>query len=146
MLTRSSYRGDLFREMQRLQSEVNRLFQSAHPAVRESFPPMNVYASQDGIAITAELPGVAEDDLEIGVHRDTVTLSGERKDPEDLQASEERQFHRRERGRGRFSRTLSLPFHVEPDKVEAHFENGVLHLSLQRPESDKPRRIQVRKG
>jgi HSP20 family protein len=146
MLTRSRYGSDPFGEMQRLQSEMNRLFRSALPAAGATFPPMNVYASQDGVAITAELPGVAEEDLEISVHRDTVTLSGERKDPDSIRASEDRQFHRRERRRGRFSRTLSLPFRVEPDNVEASFEDGVLRLSLQRPESDKPRRIPVRKG
>ena len=144
MLTRSTYGNDPTREMRRLQSEMNRLFRSAAPSTAAGFPPMNVYASQDGIAITAELPGVAEDELEISVHRETVTLSGERKDPQDVRGSEEGRFHRRERGRGRFSRTLSLPFHVEPENVEAHLENGVLRLSLQRPESDKPRRIQLK--
>ena len=146
MVTRSMYGGDPFGEMRRLQSEMNRLFQSALPAGGAAFPLMNVYASQDGVAVTAELPGVGEGDLEISVHRDTVTLSGERKDPADFPASDDRQFHRRERGRGRFSRTLSLPFQIEPENVEAHLENGVLRLSLQRPESDKPRRIQVKRG
>jgi HSP20 family protein len=133
--------GDPFRDMRRLQSEVNRLFQSAAGASgAESFPAMNIYASQEGVALTAELPGVAREDLEISVHRDTVTLKGERKEPE---GEEIRGFHRRERGRGRFVRTISLPFQIDPERVGANLENGVLRLSLQRPESDKPKTITV---
>ncbi len=146
MLKRSSYSGDPLREMQRLHSEVNRVFQSALPSGPANFPPMNVYATADGVAITSELPGVAEDELEISVHRDTLTLTGERKDPVDSEESSEKSFHRRERGRGHFSRTLSLPFPVDSESVEANLKDGVLHLSLQRPESDKPKRIQVKRG
>lgn len=145
MLTRFTNGGDRLREMQRLQSEVNRLFHTAFPSRAASFPPMSVYATPDGVAITAELPGVAEDELEINVHRDTVTLTGERKDPVESEGSGEKSFHRRERGRGRFSRTLSLPFPVDSESVEAHLKNGVLRLSLQRPESDKPKRIQLKR-
>jgi HSP20 family protein len=122
---------------------VNRLFQTAVPSAATGFPPINVYASRDGVAITAELPGISEDELDISVHRDTVTLTGERKDPE---GSEGKKYHRRERGGGRFARTLSLPFQVDPEKVDARLENGILRLSLQRPESDKPRRIQLKRG
>ena len=109
------------------------------PAPRAGFPAINVYAHQDGIVITAELPGVQQDDLEITVHRDTVTLRGERQDqPEDAGA-----YHRRERGRGSFVRTFGLPFQVDPDKVDAQLRDGVLTLALHRPEHDKPKRIRV---
>ena len=141
MLTpRSLYGGDPLREMRRLQSEVNRLFQSAAPMQGMGFPAMNVHAGSDGVAITAEMPGVAKDDLEISVHRDTLTLKGERKRPE---LEGQQGYHRRERGTGRFVRTLSLPFPVDPEKVDASLEDGVLRLSLARPESDKPRTIQI---
>ena len=145
---------DRFAEMKDSLVESRNLRMISHHGIRSprlllskkpGFPPMNVYVSQDGVAITAELPGVAEDELEISVHRDTVTLSGERKAAEHLQNSDDKLFHRRERGRGRFSRTLSLPFQVAPENVEANLENGVLRLSLERPESDKPRRIQLKK-
>jgi HSP20 family protein len=68
MVTNMLYGGP-FRDMRLLQEEVNRLAQSA-AAPRASFPAINVYAHQDGIVITAELPGVRNDDLEITVHRD----------------------------------------------------------------------------
>ena len=76
MITNMLY-GSPFREARLLQEEVNRLTQRA-AAPQASFPAINVYAHQDGIVITAELPGVQPDNLEITVHRDTVTLGGER--------------------------------------------------------------------
>jgi HSP20 family protein len=137
MITNMLY-GSPFREARLLQEEVNRLAQRA-AAPQASFPAINVYAHQDGIVITAELPGVQPDNLEITVHRDTVTLGGERQDrPEDAKA-----YHRQERGRGSFVRTFGLPFQVDPDKVEAKLRDGILTLSLQRPEHDKPKRIRV---
>ena len=141
MVTNMFYGGDPFRDMRRLQDEVNRLFQTAAPP-RAGFPAINVYAHQDGIVIMAELPGVRQDDLEITVHRDTVTLRGERRDqPEHALA-----YHRRERGRGPFARTFGLPFQVDPEKVEATLADGLLTLTLQRPERDKPKRIRVSAG
>ena len=141
MVTSMFYGSDPFREMRRLQDEVNRLFQTA-AAPRAGFPAINVYAHQDGIVITAELPGIRQDDLEITVHRDTVTLRGQRRDqPEDARA-----YHRRERGSGRFARTFGLPFQVDPEKVEARLMNGVLMLTLERHEQDKPKRIRVSAG
>ena len=136
MITNMFY-GSPFRDMRLLQEEVNRLAQSG-PAPR-SFPAINVYAHQDGIVITAELPGVHSDDLEITVHRDTITLRGERQD----EPAEARAYHRRERGRGIFVRTFGLPFQVDPDKVDAKLKDGILTLHLQRPEHDKPKRIRV---
>lgn len=142
MLSRSFYGGDPFAQMRRLQTEMNRLFQAASSQADAGYPAMNVYASPDGVAIMAEIPGAAENDLDISVHRDTVTLRGERK----AQVEGIKGYHRRECTRGSFLRTLSLPFNVDPDRVEAHYRNGVLHLSLHRPDADKPRRISVNVG
>ena len=139
MVTSLFYGGDPFRDMRRLRDEVNRLLQSSAAPSSGDFPAINVYAHQDGIVIMAELPGVKQVDLEITVHRDTVTLRGERQDqPQDAGA-----YHRQERGRGRFARTFALPFQVDPEKVEAKLLDGVLTLTLYRPEHDKPKRIRV---
>ena len=137
-MTTNMLYGGPFRDMRLLHEEVNRLAQST-AAPRASFPAINVYAHQDGIVITAELPGIRQDDLEITVHRDTVTLRGERQD----QADDSGAYHRRERGKGSFVRTFGLPFQVDPDKVHAKLDDGILTLSLQRPEHDKPKRIRV---
>src|SRR5215208_7633786 len=91
--------GSPLREARRLQEEMERLTRSM--TTPQGFPAINVYAHQDGIVITAELPGVKEDDLDITVHRDTVTLRGQRQDqPEGAQG-----YHCRERRSGAFGRT-----------------------------------------
>jgi HSP20 family protein len=128
-----------FAELRRLQDEVNRLFSSVQPAPTAGFPAVNAYANEGGIALTAQLPGVDQNDLDISVFRDTLTLRG-RRQPE---ATERDAYHRRERGYGEFVRTISLPFQVDPDRVEATVQNGVLRISLHRPEHDKPKRIKV---
>ena len=130
---------DPFRELRRLQEEMDRLAGAFTPAAA-SFPAVNLYAGRDGIAVSAELPGVAKDELEIHAHRDTLTLRGTRRPA----AESEQAYHRRERRSGAFTRTIQLPFRVDPEQIEARFENGVLQLSLQRPEEDKPRRIEVK--
>lgn len=136
----SLFYGSPFRDLRRLQEEMDRLTRRA--PTPQGFPALNVYAHQDGIVITAELPGVKEDDLDITVHRDTVTLRGQRQDqPEGAQG-----YHRRERRTGSFGRTFSLPFNVDPDRVEATLRDGILMLTLHRPEQDKPKRIRVSAG
>ena len=77
-MSSSYYGADPFREMRRLQSEMNRVFEANTSARAAEFPPINAYANQDGAVITAELPGVKSDDLNVSVHRDSVTLSSER--------------------------------------------------------------------
>ena len=77
MVTRMLYGADPFRGMRRLQNELNRMAERGTARAPE-FPAVNAYANQDGVVITAELPGVKSEDLEVSVHRDAVTLSGER--------------------------------------------------------------------
>jgi HSP20 family protein len=143
MATSDLFRGlggsDLFGEMRRLQDEMNRLVSSYQPAPAASFPAVNAFANEDGIALTARLPGVEQDDLEISVFRDTLTLRG-RRQPE---APDRQAYHRRERGAGEFVRNISLPFRVDPDRVDATMQDGLLRISLHRPEEDKPKRIKV---
>jgi len=138
----SFFGGDPFRELRRLQDEMDRLAGAFAPACglpAAGFPAVNLYAGRDGIAVVAELPGVEAGDLEVHAHQDTLTIAGTRRPAaEDAQA-----YHRRERRGGAFSRTVQLPFRVDPERVEAQLEHGVLRLSLQRPEEDKPRRIAI---
>src|SRR3954452_24606961 len=112
-MSASMFYGTPFRDIRRLQEEMERLTRSA--IAPQDFPAINVYAHQDGIVITAELPGVKEDELDITVHRDTVTLRGQRQEPPEAAQG----YHRRERRSGAFGRTFSMPFNVDPDRVEA---------------------------
>jgi HSP20 family protein len=137
-------RMDPFGDVRRLQDEMNRLFSASVAGGRPpptGFPAVNAYANEDGIALTAELPGVRAEDLDISVFRDTLTLRGKRQAPEEARA-----YHRRERLHGEFVRTIGLPFQVDPERVEANMQDGLLRLSLHRPEADKPKRIRVRAG
>jgi len=130
--------------MEQLQREMNRLFSSAFSDTRVQaparFPAMNVWTNEESVMVTAELPGVNAEDIDISVVNDTLTVSGARQ-PDELQAGE--RYHRRERSFGRFSRTFQLPFQVDTDQVDAMFDKGVLHVALPRAESDKPRKITV---
>jgi HSP20 family protein len=139
MITRMLYGADPLRNMRRLEDEMNRLQERATARAPE-FPAVNVFANQDGVILSAELPEVRTEDLAISIHRDSVTLSGDRR----TETEEARGYHRRERRHGRFVRTLSLPFMVDPKKAEAGLVNGVLTLQLPRAEEDKPRRIVVK--
>lgn len=137
--------GNPWREIERMQREMDRLFTGFYGSPRfqtaPSFPAMNVWTNQEGAVITAELPGVNPEDIDISVVGETLTLTGSRQ-PEELKEGEK--YHRRERGYGKFTRTFQLPFPVEATKVEAIFEKGVLHISLPRAEADKPKKISVK--
>jgi HSP20 family protein len=130
--------------MERLQREMNRLFQSSRGSrlqAAPSFPAMNIWTSDEGQVITAEIPGVDPEDLDVSVTGEILTLSGTRK-PEDL--GEDVRYHRQERGYGRFKRSIQLPYPVQADKIEASFNSGVLKIQLPRAEEDKPKKITVK--
>ena len=138
----------MWREMDRLQREMNRLFEDYSPnRVRSapSYPALNVWSNEDGLLVTAEVPGVSPEDIEVNVIGETLTLSGVRK-PDELpdELKEGARYHRQERGYGKFSRTLQLPFPVSVSNIEANFKHGVLSVSLPRAEEDKPRKIAVK--
>jgi len=136
-----------WREMERLQREMNRLFArvptSFEGTAAPAYPAMNLWTDQDGAIVTAELPGVDPDDIDISVVDDILTLKGGRQLDE---LKEGKTYHRRERRHGRFTRVFQLPFHVDANKVEAVFESGVLSISLPRAEADKPKKIAVKAG
>lgn len=134
-----------WREMERLQRDMNRLFSDAFSGVDQrsapSYPAINVWTSKEGAVVTAELPGLNPEDIDISVVGEALTLTGNRK-PDELQAGVK--YHRRERNYGKFVRTFQLPFSVEPDQVDAVFQNGVLHISLPRAVEEMPKKITVK--
>jgi HSP20 family protein len=134
----------IWREMDRLQQDMNRLIGdlSVNRMRRApSYPAINVWAADDSALITAEIPGLNKDDLEINVTGDTLTLSGVRKS-DDL--PEGVRYHRRERTFGEFNRSIQLPYTVDVNKVKATFKNGVLKVELPRIEAEKPKKITVK--
>lgn len=149
MLYRRKSSPSMWEEMDKLQREMNRMFDSTYlnrfvnqPLNSHDFPAMNVWTKADsGQVITAEIPGMDIDDLDIKVAGETLTISGSRPAPEE---SDDIKYHRQERGYGSFTRTIQLPFPIDVDKVEANYEKGVLKIWLPRAESDKPRKITVK--
>ena len=134
------------REYQRMRRQMNRLFGDDLRSMMEreaSYPATNIWASEDKVILTSELPGFAPDDITISATGDTLTLNGSR--PEE-QLPEGGYFHRQECSCGKFARTIRLPFAVNVDKIDAVFEKGVLHITMERAEEDKPRKIKVKHG
>ncbi len=134
----------IWREMDRLQREMDRLFEEFAPRrlrTAPGFPAMNVWADEESVIVTAELPGLDSKDIQLDVLDGTLTLRGERK-PDEL--PEGARVHRQERGYGKFARTLELPFKVDVDKVKATFKNGVLQVTLPRAEEDRPKKIAIK--
>ena len=134
-----------FAPLFRLQDEMNRLFEDIYedaPSYRpygRQYPAMNLWEDGDAAYIETELPGLTLEDLDVTVSGKEVTIAGERKMPEQKDVS----WHRRERGHGRFSRTLTLPWEIDADKVEATFRDGVLSVKLPNCESCKPKKVKV---
>lgn len=132
---------DPFSDVRRLHQQIDRLFGERNAVSGGAFPAVNLWAGPDSIAVTAELPGVAPDAVELSVKEDVLTIRGSRAP---ASGEETLGWHRRERAYGDFQRLVQLPFRVDADRVEARFENGVLEVELHRPEEDKPRRIEIK--
>lgn len=133
-----------WREFGRMQAEVERLFDHARARVNDSyapgFPAVNLWTSDDEVVITAELPGIDPEKIDIAVVDDTVTLSGTRASED---APEGAVIHHRERGFGDFSRGFRLPFRIDASAVDARYQHGVLEVKLPKAAEDRPRKVPV---
>ncbi|MFN2157307.1 MAG: Hsp20/alpha crystallin family protein [Anaerolineae bacterium] len=147
MLMRPFYRyRSPWSEMARLQREMDRYFNRSPRgswwSEAAGYPAVNVWTETDAAIVTAELPGIDPESIDISVQDDTLTIRGSREREEVEGAT----YHRQERRFGSFARTVQVPFRVQGDEVNATFEKGVLRISLPRAEEDKPKRITVRAG
>jgi len=106
------------------------------------FPPVNIWSNDEQLVLTAEIPGVNPDDLSINALEDHVSIEGTRKASEEKEAD----YHRQERNLGEFKRVFKMPFKIDPSKIEAKYEKGILQLILPRSEQDKPKQIKVMVG
>ncbi len=141
---------DPARELDTLQSDVNRLFDSffgrrGEPggmatARRRWVPAMDLVETDDSLVLRADLPGLGHDDVAVEVKDGVLTVSGERK----AEHEEKKEgYHRVERSFGRFSRSLELPQGVDAESVSAGFENGVLEVRIPKPAERQPTRIEI---
>lgn len=134
---------DPFFDVRRLQNEINRMFGEFGTSqdAAGAYPAVNIWTGEHSVVVTAEVPGVKEEDLDLTVRAQTLTLQGKRNaKPDDEKIS----WHRRERGAGDFGRVIELPFPVDPDKVEARLKDGILEVEMQRPEAEKPKKIKIK--
>jgi HSP20 family protein len=105
--------------------------------------PVNVCGTGDELRVTALLPGISEEDVQVDIDRGVLTIAAKR---HGWEHTEGEQWYLREFNEGQFSRSLSLPFPVEVERVTASLTNGVLTLTLPKAEAAKPRRIQIGSG
>jgi HSP20 family protein len=108
-----------------------------------TYPAMNVWTTQNDAVVTAEVPGADPKELNLTVAGDLLTIEGERK-PDD--AGQNDVYHLRERGCGKFSRTVRLPYEVEKDDVKASCVNGVLRITLPKAKKLESKQIPVEAG
>ncbi|MFW6093598.1 MAG: Hsp20/alpha crystallin family protein [Pseudomonadota bacterium] len=104
-----------------------------------TYPPLNVGSSPDSVDVYVFAAGLDPQTLNLSLQKNLLTISGER--PE--QSEKEATYYRRERFNGAFQRVLTLPEDVDPDKVDARYNDGVLHIQIGRREEVKPRKIEV---
>ena len=137
--------GSLLDELWRTESDLDQFFAgtpwvSGIRSVRQgTYPPINVGSSPDSIDVYVFAAGLDPKSLDISVKQNLLTMSAERGEPEQKEAT----YYRRERFEGSFQRVLTLPEDVDPDNVDASYREGVLHVRLGRRAEVKPRRIEV---
>jgi HSP20 family protein len=142
-------RWDPFRDLLSIQDEMNQVFRRAigqgdqgeAAEARLWAPAIDISERKDAYIVTAELPGIRPEDLEVSLEDGVLTIKGERKFS---QESSDQQWHRVERRYGAFRRTITLPTQTNADEIEASFENGLLEVVVPKAEEARPRKIQIR--
>jgi HSP20 family protein len=127
-------------EMLRLQREMNRLFSNSGQRTPQDYPAVNIWENMESAFVTAELPGIDIDKIDIEVTGDILTLSGSNH-IETLK--EDETYLRQERIQGNFKRKIQLFFPIDPKKVKAHYEKGILSITLPRLEESLPKKIKI---
>ena len=139
-----------FRELNTLQSRLNRLFEEQVAGGREEsltsgafVPPVDIYEDEHGIQLKLEVPGIEEKDLDVKVENNVLTVSGERKFEKE---EKEENFRRVERRYGSFVRSFTLPSAVNTEDINADYSHGVLKIKLGKRAEAKPKQIRVNIG
>jgi HSP20 family protein len=139
---------DPFTEMADLRREMDQVFgdffgrtPSSMAATEAIWSPLvDIHETKDGFQLMVELPGVKQEDIQVSVEGETLTLKGERRREAEVK---EDQYHRVERSYGRFERSIVLPSVVDPSRVKATYRDGVLEIQLPKKEEAKPKAIKV---
>jgi len=125
---------DPFKELTAMQKAL----ESTYGTARQTYPPIEIIEKEDSIQVSAALPGIDKNTLELTILGDTLTIAGEKKLPIENIA-----YIRHERPYGKFHKLVDLPCAVEQDKVTATYNNGILAVTMPKAETIKPRQIKV---
>ena len=129
-----------------LEQEINRLFAApcsatANRSTRSWRPALEVTEDKDSLHVSAELPGVSKNNVDVTFDDGVLEIWGERKDPK---GDADRETHLNERAFGNFRRTVSLPPTVDSSQAKASFKDGVLTIQLPKLEEKKPKQIAIK--
>jgi HSP20 family protein len=130
-----------------LQERMNRLFEDSVRSSDNSIdggtwtPAVDVYETDKDIVISAELPGMSDNDVDVEVRENVLTIKGERRFEREVK--EENNYHRVERSYGKFSRVFTLPKNVDTGKITARFDKGVLEVRLPKSAQSEGRAIKI---
>jgi HSP20 family protein len=141
----SSFDSNVIDNIRRMESEMDQLLgRGAYPAgiravPRGTFPPINVGSTPDKVEVYLFAAGVDAKTIDVSIQQNLLTVSGNRKAVVNPQA----EYYRRERFDGEFRRVIALPDDADPDRVEAKYRDGVLHITVQRRQAARARQIEV---
>ena len=138
-------RWDQFRNLMNMQQQMNLQQQQMTPRVEDSYgtwaPLVDIFEKGDDLVISAELPGLEQDDVDISIENNTLVLRGERKRKMEFV---EKDAYRLERTFGAFTRSFTLPRTVDSARISASYKDGVLELTLPKLEQAKQRKIEIK--
>ena len=138
------------KELEEMRRDMDRLFEEffapsrrrrwGKPEAGLIVPNIEMYDRKNEIVVKAELPGVAKEDIDLSITKDSLTLKGEVKKEEEVK---DENYYSCERSYGSFTRTIALPVDVDNEKAKASFKNGVLEIVLPKKEEAKPKEIKI---
>jgi len=138
-------RWEPFRELVSLRDDMDRLFSTffgGFPEEVEGFwsPVIDIEEDDDNYFVKAEIPGMKKEDVKISVRGNALSVSGERKQESE---TKNKTFHRIEQSYGKFMRTITLPSEIDTERVKATYKDGILTVTLPKPEATRPKEIEV---
>jgi HSP20 family protein len=133
-------------ELRRLENDIDQMFERWAPSTgiratrRGAFPPINVGFTPERVDVYVFAAGLDPKSLELTIQQNLLIVAGNRPAPAEASAD----YYRRERFDGEFRRVVTLPDDVDPDRVDASYRDGVVHVTVQRREASRPRQISVK--
>lgn len=141
---------DPFKDIMTFREKMNRLFEDVFLSRGEErefatgawSPAVDIYETENELVLTAEVPGIKEEDIEIKIEDNTLSLKGERKFEKETR---EDNYHRIERSYGSFYRSFTLPNYIDQENIRAEHEDGVLKIIMPKRSELKPRKVKILK-